>query len=68
VGPEDVGLDEVAGGQNRAVDVRLRREVDDRLAAGRRLGNGRGIGDVPVEEGVVDTAQVGRVPGVRELV
>ena len=45
-GAEDVGLDELAGRLDRAVDVRLRGEVDERVAALDRRRDRVGVGDV----------------------
>ena len=49
-GAEDVGLDELAGRLDRAVDVRLRREVDERVAALDRARHGVGVGDVAFDQ------------------
>ena len=69
---EDVGLDEVAGLHDRAVDVRLGGEVDDRVAALGRARDRIGVADRAVHEAVAlvvgDVGQVGRVAGVRERV
>ena len=46
VGAEDVGLDELARRLDRAVDVRLGGEVDDRVAALDAVGDGVAVGDV----------------------
>ena len=45
-GAEDVGLDELARRVDRAVDVGLRGEVDDRIAALDRGRHGVAVGDV----------------------
>ena len=45
-GAEDVGLDELAGGLDRAVDVGLGGEVDDRVAAVERRRDRVAVGDV----------------------
>jgi hypothetical protein len=50
VGAEDVGLDEGPRILDRAIDVRLGCEVDDRVAAGDRLGDRRRVGDVGLHE------------------
>ena len=50
VGSVDVGLDEGAGVLDRAVDVGLGSEVDDRLTAGDRPGDGGRVGDVALDE------------------
>ena len=54
--------------EDRAVDVRLGREVDDRVAAARGLRDGVGVGDVALVELGVDALEVRRVAGVGELV
>ena len=46
----DVRLDEVGRPEDRAVDVRLGGEVDDRVAARGRLGDGLGVADVADDE------------------
>ena len=48
--PEDVRLDELARRLDRAVDVRLGGEVDDRVAALDGLGDPLDVGDVAVDE------------------
>ena len=68
VGAVDVGLDELGGAEDRAVDVRLGGEVDDRLYAGGGLGHGFGIADVALEELDVGALEVGAVPRVGQLV
>ena len=68
LGAEDVGEDELGGPENRAVDVRLGREVDDRVAAGRGCRDCVGVGDVAVMELVLDAFQVRAVARVRQLV
>ena len=69
---EDVGLDEVAGLHDGAVDVRLGGEVDDRLAALGRTRDGIGVADRAVHEAVAlavgDLGQVRGIAGVRERV
>ena len=57
-----------AGLEDRAVDVRLGGEVDDRLDALARARDHLGVGDVTLVELVPDALEVGRVPGVGELV
>ena len=66
--PEHVGVHELLRAEDRAVDVGLGGEVDDRVAAGSRLRDGVGVGDVPVEELVLDPFQVRGVARVRQLV
>ena len=50
IGAEDVGLDELARRLDRAVDVRLGREVDERVAALDRPADGVGVGDVAFDQ------------------
>ena len=50
VGPEDVGLDEGVGLVDRAIDVGLGGEVDDRVAAVDRPRDRVAIGDVGLDE------------------
>src|SRR5205823_3576026 len=66
--PEHVGGDELGGTEDRAVDVRLGGEVDDRLAAGGGVGDRLRVGDVSLPELVLDALEVGPVPGVGQLV
>ena len=66
--PEDVRDDELRRADDRAVDVRLGGEVDDRLAALRSLRHGLRVGDVALVELVLDAVEVGAVAGVGELV
>ena len=61
-------MDELARAEDRAVDVRLRREVDDRLAACRGRRDGVGVGDVTVVELVRDALEVGPVARVGQPV
>ena len=61
-------MDELARAEDRAVDVRLRGEVDDRLAACRGGRDGVGVGDVTVVELVRDAFEVGPVAGVGQPV
>src|SRR5581483_7126544 len=68
LGAEDVREDELGGTEDRPVDVRLRREVDDRVAAAGRTRDRVRIGDVALVELVLDVFEVGAVAGVRELV
>ena len=49
-GAEDVRLDELARRLDRAVDVRLGGEVDDRIAALDGLGDPLDVGDVALDE------------------
>ena len=65
---EHVRANERRALEDRAVDVRLGGEVHDRLGALPRRGDGVGIRDVPLDELVLDALEVGRVPGVGELV
>ena len=48
--------------------MRLGREVDDRVGAFRSTRNRLGVGDVALEEVVLDAFEVGAVPGVGQLV
>ena len=68
LGAEDVGEDELGRAEDRPVDVRLGREVDDRLCAGRRRGDGVRVGDVALVELVLDAVEIRPVAGVRQLV
>ena len=67
-----MGGDERVGLGDRAVDVRLRREVDDRVAALHRVGDRVGVLDAGVHEGVAravaDVGEVLLAAGVGELV
>src|SRR5262249_46649496 len=65
---EDVGEDELGRSEDGAVDVALRREVDDRLAAFCRAHDRLGIGDVALEEVVLDPLEVRTVTRVGQLV
>ena len=49
---EHVGGDEFAGAQNRPVDVRLGREVDDDVGVANERGRDAGVRDVAAHEGV----------------
>ena len=53
---------------DRAVDMRLRREVDDRVATRGRLLDIRRDGDVSLVELVLDVLEVGTVARVGQLV
>ena len=66
--PEELGAPEVGGAEDRAVDVRLGGQVDDRLAALGRAGDGLGVGDVPDPEVAVDPLEVLPTARVGELV
>ena len=72
VGSEDVGLDERARLHQRAVDVRLRREVHDVVGLCQQRGDDGRVADVALHESVSwivrHLAQVVRVAGVRQLV
>src|SRR5690348_15103097 len=68
VGAEDVGLDELGGAEDRAVDMRLGREVNDRSATLGRGGDGGEIGNVGLEKLDVRAVEVGPVARVGELV
>ena len=72
VGAEAVGVDEVVGPDDRAVDVALRREVHDGVVAAHRVLERLGIADVALHELVarivVDVAERREVAGVRERV
>ena len=61
-------MDELLRAEDRAVDVRLRGEVDDGLAALRGALDGLRVGDVADDEVGPGSLQVGGVAGVRELV
>ena len=65
---EDVREDEFGRPEDRPVDVRLRGEVHDCLAAGGRARDGLGVGDVPLVELVVDAVEIRPVARVRQLV
>ena len=65
---EHVGEDELGRAEDRAVDVRLGGEVDDRVAAGGRARDGLRVGDVALVELVLDALEVRPVAGVGELV
>ena len=71
-GPEHVGVDEGERLQQRAVDVRLGREVDDGVDLGREPVDECPVADValhePVAAAALELGQVGGVPGVRQLV
>ena len=67
LGAAELGAAELLGAEDRAVDVRLGREVDDRVAAARRPGDVLRHGDVAVVE-LDAVGQVGAVPGVGQLV
>ena len=68
----DVGPDEVAGGHDRSVDVRLGGEVHDDVRLLDERSAHRCIGDVAVHEDVPRTVhhvvEILAAPGVRELV
>src|SRR5215211_82880 len=68
VRPDDVRANEVAGRENRTVDVRLGGEVDDCVAAFPRSGYGHGVGDVTMDEHVVDPLEIRKVARIGELV
>ena len=72
VGAEAVGVHEVVGADDGAVDVALGREVDHRVVAGHGLVQRATVGDValdePVPRAVVDVAQGGEVSGVGQRV
>ena len=68
LGAEDIGQDELGRPQDRTVDVRLGGEVDDRLDSLARARDGSRIGDVALEEVVLDSIEVGPVARVGELV
>ena len=65
---ENVGVDEVLRRLDRAVDVRLGGEVDHGLAAFAGTGDGFRIGDVADDELGADALEIGRIPGIGELV
>ena len=61
-------MDELLRAEDRAVDVGLGREVDDRGAARGRARDRVRVGDVAVDELVLDALEVGGVAGIGELV
>ena len=65
---EHVGEDELGRAEDRAVDVRLGGEVDDRLAALRRARDRVRVGDVALVELVLDAFEVRAVARVGQLV
>ena len=65
---EHVGEDELGRAEDRTVDVRLGREVDDRVAAVGRARDGVRVGDVSLVEVVLDAFEVRAVAGVGQLV
>src|SRR5581483_9244474 len=65
---DDVGLDELGRAQDRAVDVRLRGEVDDGAGPGRGGSDGSEVADVALDELAVATVEVRPVARVRQLV
>ena len=63
---ENIGAQKLLGIEDRAIDVRFRRKVDDRVDAGpNRVANGFRIANVAVRELIasvyLDVAQVGRI-------
>ena len=64
----DIRLDELGRAEDRAVDMRLGREVDDRVAARGRLGHGIRVADVADEELDPASLQVGRIARIGQLV
>ena len=71
-GAADVGLDERKRVEEGPVDVRLGREVDDRIDAACQLVDEAVVADVALDEPVaplsLELGEVGRVARVRELV
>src|SRR5215470_13922728 len=69
---EHVGAEERVGLDERAVDVRLGREVHDRVGAAEDVTDERRIADVALHERVApvarDVREIGRISRVRELV
>jgi hypothetical protein len=65
---EDVRVDEARGVENRAIDMRLRGEVDDCVAAFDGAPDHGRIADVAVKEAVLDPLEPSTTAGVRELV
>ena len=61
-------MDELLRAEDRAVDVRLRGEVDDGLAALPGALDGLRVGDVADDELDPGALQIGGIAGVRELV
>ena len=68
----DVGPQELVGLDERAIDVRAGREIDDGVDAAGGVAHALGIADVAVHEGVariaLDVGEVGGIARVRELV
>ena len=69
VRPKDVGTQKLLGVENRAVDVRLGRKIDDRVDAGAKGGADRTrVADIAVDEAIapvaLDVAQVSGVPRI----
>ena len=58
---EELRPAEVGGAEDRAVDVRLGREVDDRVPAGGGLGNRVRVADVAFDELDPGPLQIGRI-------
>ena len=69
---DDIGLDELARLQNRAIDVRLRREMHHNLRRLDERGRDLGVGDVPANEPVArivdDVAERLHTTGVGQFV
>ena len=65
---EHVRVDELLRPEDRPVDVGLGGEVDDCVASGRGARDGLRIGDVSLEELVLDALEVRGIPGVGQLV
>ena len=68
VGAENVGLDEFGGAEDRAVDVSLGREVENRCAALGRAADGIAVGDVALDELDVRPFEIRSIARVGELV
>ena len=66
--PEHVGVHELLRAEDRAVDVGLGGEVDDRVAAVSRPRDGFGVGDVADDELCAGAVEIGGVPRVGQLV
>ena len=72
VGAVAVGVHELVRADDRAIDVALGREVQDRVVTDHGLLDGAAVGDVALHEPeprlVLEVAQAGQVAGVRQRV
>ncbi len=66
--PEELRPAEIGGAEDRAVDVRLGREVDDRIAIGGGLGHRGRVADVRDDDVDAGSVEVGRVARIGQLV